>query len=267
MTEPVGPGLEALYASCDFEARLVSDPVRFPRRYTAPRDIEVAGFLAATYAFGRVDLFGAVLERLLDAMGPSPRDFLDRYDGAPLGRFEYRWLKSARLERLFRRLRIVLDEHGSLGEVAIQGFDGSMAGSIEALADAIGPEVARPSKGSACKRMCMWMRWMVRSDAEGIDLGIWDLPASALVVPLDVHVARISRLVGLTQRKTDGWRTAEDITRSLASFDPDDPVRFDFALAHLGISGGCIGRFSEAHCPRCALRPACSEGQSASVST
>ncbi|HJN75404.1 MAG TPA: TIGR02757 family protein [Myxococcota bacterium] len=262
MTE-LRAGLEALYASCDFQARLATDPVRFPRRYSDPGDIEVAGFLAATYAFGRVELFGAVLERLLASMGPSPRDFVETYDGASLASFEYRWLKAARLQALIRSMRLVLAERGSLEAVAVEAFDGGLASCLEALGDALGPEVARPSKGSACKRMCMWLRWMVRPPTEGIDLGTWDLPSSALVVPLDTHVARIARLVGLTTRKTDGWRTALDITRGLSELDPVDPVRFDFAIAHLGISGACRGSHDAELCPPCSLRGSCSAGGSA----
>ena len=257
MTE-LRDGLEALYASSDVQGRLASDPVRFPRRFLDARDQEVAGLVAATFAFGRVDLFGPVLERLLAAMGPSPRDWVDAYDGAPLGAFEYRWLKARRLELFFAGLRDVLTKRGSLEAIAVEGFDGTAASSLEALGQALGPELARPSKRSACKRMCMYLRWMVRPPIEGIDLGIWDLPASALVIPLDTHVSKIARLLGLTARRTDGWATALDITASLAELDPSDPVRFDFAIAHLGISGACIGRASEDHCPRCVLRACCS---------
>ena len=257
MTE-LGEGLEALYRSCDFGDRLRSDPVRFPRRYGEPGDAEVAGLLAATYAFGRVELFGSVLERLLDHVGPSPRAWVLAYDGGSMAAFEYRWLKAARLEAFVRRLRAALEGHGSLEAIAVGGFDGSLASSLEALADVLGPELARPSRGSACKRLCMWLRWMVRPPTEGVDLGLWQLPPSALVVPLDVHVSRIARLLGLTRRKTDGWRTALDITDSHRALDPEDPVRFDFALAHLGISGACLGRFSPDHCPRCTLRSVCS---------
>ncbi|MBW2258057.1 MAG: DUF2400 family protein, partial [Deltaproteobacteria bacterium] len=115
-----------------------------------------------------------------------------------------------------------------------------------------------PTGGSACKRWNMFLRWMVRPPTEGIDLGLWDsLPPSALVVPLDTHVLRIARLVGLTRRRDGSWRTAAEITANLRLLDPDDPVRFDFALAHLGISGACKGRRDEAVCSACPLRPVC----------
>ncbi|MCP4805417.1 MAG: TIGR02757 family protein [Proteobacteria bacterium] len=265
---PLQAGLERLYRDCDFAARLATDPVRFPRRYTDPLDQELAGFLAGGFAFGRVDLFGPVLERLCDHMDVAggPRAFVEGFEAQDLTSFQYRWIKGPALNALFANLRQVLDERGSLGAIAEEAFDGSLASSIEALAEAIDVPGAgrgvhtfasRPSKGSACKRWCMVVRWMVRPDTEGIDLGIWDLPASALVVPLDTHVARIGRLIGLTTRSTNGWRTAQDMTASLAACDADDPVRYDFALAHLGIAGLCVGEKHPVLCPACSLRSVC----------
>jgi uncharacterized protein (TIGR02757 family) len=116
--------------------------------------------------------------------------------------------------------------------------------------------LARPSSGSACKRWNMFLRWMVRPD-DGIDLGVWSLPASSLVLPLDTHTHRISQYVGLTTRKQANWRTAVEITAALRQLDAVDPVRFDFALAHLGISGGCRRRYRAEICSTCALLPVC----------
>jgi len=114
----------------------------------------------------------------------------------------------------------------------------------------------KPSSGSACKRWNMFLRWMVRAE-DGIDLGVWSLPASSLVLPLDTHTHRISQYVGLTTRKQANWRTAVEITTRLRQLDADDPVRFDFALAHLGISGGCRRRYRAEICSTCALLPVC----------
>ena len=242
--------------------------MRFPRRYADAADQEIAAFLAAGYAFGRVTLFGAVMTRLCDHMDAAggPLAFVRGFEAQDLTSFEYRWIKAPHLNVLFDSLRRVLDQHGSLGAVAVDAFDGTLASSVEALAHAIdvpggGRGVhtfcARPSKGSACKRQAMLFRWMVRPDTEGIDLGLWDLPTSALVIPLDTHVARIGRLIGLTTRATNTWATALDMTRSLAACDGDDPVRYDFALAHLGIAGLCVGEKHPVLCPACSLRGVC----------
>ena len=118
-----------------------------------------------------------------------------------------------------------------------------------------------PALGGACKRWLMFLRWVVRSD-DGLDLGLWpEIPASTLLIPIDRHVSAIARALGLTARKADDWKTTEDITASLRRFDPDDPVKYDFAIAHLGISGTCThGRKPEA-CGTCRLRPLCSHGR------
>ncbi len=115
-----------------------------------------------------------------------------------------------------------------------------------------------PDGGSACKRWNLFLRWMVRPPREGVDLGIWTTWSPAgLVMPLDVHVHRVSRFLGLTTRNDTSWRTAEAITDALRRLDPEDPVRFDFALAHLGISGDCRGHHDPEVCASCPLEPVC----------
>jgi uncharacterized protein (TIGR02757 family) len=113
-----------------------------------------------------------------------------------------------------------------------------------------------PRNGSACKRWNLYLRWMVRADT--VDRGLWTcLRPADLVIPLDVHVLRISQFLGLTSRKDASWRTAAEITKGLAELDPNDPVRFDFAISHLGISGACLGYRSPPICAGCALDPVC----------
>jgi uncharacterized protein (TIGR02757 family) len=121
--------------------------------------------------------------------------------------------------------------------------------------------LSRPSKGSACKRLNMFLRWMARP-ADGVDFGLWTfLPPSKLIVPLDTHVLRISRYLGLTRRRTGGWETAKAITRRLAEADPDDPLKYDFALCHLGISGRCPTARVAAACRVCPLLAECAKGR------
>ncbi len=113
-----------------------------------------------------------------------------------------------------------------------------------------------PRAGSACKRLLLYVRWMVRP-ADGVDLGLWPLDPSLLVIPVDTHIHRIGRNLGLTERNDASWRTAEEITAALRHLDAADPVRYDFALCHMGVSRDCPSRRDPAKCEPCVLRPVC----------
>ena len=143
--------------------------------------------------------------------------------------------------------------------------DGDFRESMARFADALRGDatnrsmrhlVSDPRAGSACKRLALYARWMVRP-ADGIDLGLWPIAPSALIVPVDTHVHRISRNLGLTRRCTASWATAEEITAALRRFDPYDPVKYDFALCHLGVSRDCPSRPDLAKCERCVLQDVC----------
>ncbi|MCO4743555.1 MAG: TIGR02757 family protein [Proteobacteria bacterium] len=279
MTEDVGRALHALLHSTDVDVRRAADPVAFPHRYQDPRDIEVAAFFASQLAFGRVASFAKPLELLLaeaDAHG-GPRRWVDTFDGSQPGALKtlnYRWIRPDDFVGITAALRDVLDTYGTLacafaGETARAALTQGVAVLATAAEEHCEGPLTRgrkaflssPAGGSACKRWCMFLRWMVRP-SDGIDFGIWThIPPATLVIPLDTHVHRIARLVGLTDRATANWRTAEAITAALGAWDADDPVRFDFALAHLGISGSCTSQFSEAVCPECALRRLCTVGR------
>ncbi len=272
--------LERLYASTDFAAYMGRDPVAFAHRYQAPGDQERAATLAALLAFGKVDLFRPVLARLFDHMDAAggPAAWVASFDAEAEAEFlatvQYRWVRGGDLSLLFATLRDV----GLLGPRVEAAFRGDLRAALtEVVADlrrravqhaclpgfgdlshGLRHLLASPATGGASKRWNLLLRWMVRSpDAEGVDLGLWKLPTSALVIPLDTHVARISRLVGLTARRSSGWKTAVEITEALATLDPSDPLRFDFAIAHLGISRACEGRFVDAVCPGCPLHRVC----------
>ncbi len=232
--------------------------------------------LAGSLAYGRVTLFGPVLQRLFDQLDThgGPRAFVGRFepnDRRVFADFRYRFNDPDDLVQLFSALRLLLERWGSLGALAARHHRGptiqaSLEGLVSELAEAAGPDLtrgtrywlSRPSGGSACKRWCMVYRWMVRGGDEDVDLGIWPLPTSALVIPVDTHVLRIARMLGLTAAKAGSWRVAEQITGRLRELDPEDPVRFDFALAHLGISGACAGRADAELCPVCPLQSCCS---------
>lgn len=272
--------LEALYAGTDHATRLATDPLAFAHRYGAPEDIEIAGLLAASLAFGRVDLFRPVLAQLFDIMdsGGGPRAFVEHLtpsSAAPLRPLVYRWIRGPHLILLMAALRRAAGG-GSL-EGLFVGPDTRArlaaavttlreAARVEASAWGVDPELPRgvrfllpsPDSGSACKRWNLYLRWMVRSDREGLDFGLWQTWSTAdLVIPLDVHVARISRFLGLTSRADASWKTAVHITDALRRFDPVDPLRFDFAISHLGISDACLGYRDPMVCPPCPLEGVC----------
>lgn len=284
----LGDRLERLCAETPVAARLAADPVRFVRRYAGRDDREVAAVFASGFAYGRVDLFGPVLDRLFATMDRhgGPRAWVDGFEVASHGHevadLVYRWNRGIDVILMARGLRRALG--GGTLEAVFAGDDAETAldVGVGALRDAIVAEapgcgvpatsfatlprgvrtlLARPADGSPCKRWNLFLRWLARP-ADGVDLGVWSRPPPrALVVPLDTHVGRIARFVGLTQRATDSWATAVDITRALQRHDRDDPLRFDFALAHLGISGGCTGGWDAAVCPACPLVDVCVEAR------
>ncbi len=279
------PLLERLDATLDRAARLAADPVELPRRYASPHDQEVSGLLASCLAYGRADLFKPILVRLLDQLGDSPAAAVEDFAAAPsvdaVGWFRYRFNQPADLAALLSAIGHLRRAHGSLGARFAALFAASGGGPpalrpalarfaaelreappVAALLEGRGgrglrhllPDAAGPG---AAKRWNLFLRWMVRGP-DAIDLGAWrGLPRSALLVPLDTHVHRVARRLGLTGRADAGWRTAEEITAGLRLVDPDDPVRYDFALCHLGMSGGCPARLTTAHCAACPLVSAC----------
>lgn len=276
----LGPALDHLVATTDPAARLARDPLRFARRFSSPADQELAGLFAALLAFGRVAAFGPVLTRLFDhaADRGGPAAWIDGFstaDAARLGPLVYRWVRGPHLVDLCLSLQALRARHGSLRAAAL-ALDPPGAPTLGPLARALSaalhaglpapaPRALKmllgpPGGASAGKRWCLYLRWMVRPPgpgAAGVDLGLWPLPPSRLVIPLDTHVHRIARLVGLTARADPSWATAVEITGALARFSREDPTRYDFALAHLGISGDCTSTFQPAVCGACPLRGVC----------
>ena len=262
--------LEALLAATPVEARIATDPLRFPRRYREARDVEVAAFIAAGLAFGRVSAFGPILEKILGAAEGfgGPAEFattLDARGERALAGIYYRWHPNPDIVGLVRLAGRAVNTRGNIGAFFEPGpMLGSLGNAIDALRLLVPPDVSphfrtfltHPEDGSACKRWCMLTRWMVRTGSP--DLGLWThLSPSDLVIPVDTHVFRVARFLGLTRRNAANWTTAEQITAALAELSPADPVRYDFALAHLGISGDCRGHRDIAICPGCPLDSVC----------
>lgn len=252
-----------LYRAFD-HAESATDPIQIVRRYAAVRDREVVAYIAAGLAFGRVSSVMASIEAICRVLGPTPDAFVRSFDcardGAPLADLVHRWTRGADFVGLIWILRQMLERHGTLEAAfasrlrpddhdlsdALEGF-GTEARAVD-LRPAYGRRVpatpgahyffARPSTGSACKRMNLFLRWMVRED--GVDPGGWTtVPRRLLIVPLDTHTIRVGRCMRFTRRVTPGWKMAIEITDALRAIDPDDPVRYDFSLCHLSMMGAC----------------------------
>jgi len=256
------PRLDDLYRTFD-HVDAASDPVHIVRRYTAPDDREVVGFCAAALAFGRVASVLQSIESLLAVMGPRPAAFVRSFDPArhraPIDPLVHRWIRGRDLVGLLLILQRMLREAGTIERFFVAGDDPAapdIAPALEAfstraletdLRPAYGrvPKRAgvcyffpRPSAGSACKRLNLFLRWMVRRDA--IDLGTWTLVSpSRLIIPLDTHVIRLGRCLRLTRYSTPGWRMAAQITASLRALNAEDPIRYDFSLCHVGMMNAC----------------------------
>lgn len=278
--------LEALGARFD-QRYLASDPLSFVHRYreagASSADLEVVAFYAAALAYGGVVVIRRNLEQLFGLLGPAPARFvleLDPVRGERLLQgFSHRFHKGRDLALLSWLLRQALERHGSLEALFCAGDDPAAADLGPAMGrfaaallggdvrpfhpDGILPAHApvrhflpSPSAGSACKRLCLFLRWMVRRGPP--DLGLWrSVDPGRLLVPLDTHVARIGRYLGLTRRRTGDWRAAQEVSAALRRIDPRDPVRFDFPLAHLGIHH-CLHRPDPVACPSCPLQSVCS---------
>lgn len=264
--------------------RVKFDPVEFPHRYRDPRDVEVVALISACLAYGRADLFKPRLEHLFASLGPHPARRLKALDvselDALLEGFVYRFNLPADLGVLYLGIGECLRRFGTLEDVfldarrraeapheALPRFAATVrdAAPIPAVVARLGPvrglHHLLPTGDGAAKRLSLFLRWMVRGP-DGIDFGIWRrVEASTLTIPLDTHIARLSTWLGLTRRRVQGRAMAEEITASLRRLSPDDPVRYDFALCHFGMSGACPVRPRRENCRVCPLRSECQVGR------
>jgi uncharacterized protein (TIGR02757 family) len=265
--------LDALVATFDIST-IEPDPLQLVYRYTHPYDQEVAALIAAAFAYGRADIVVRNAGTVLDAMGASPHAYLMTFNRdealTRFAGFSHRFHKTADLIALLDRLAVVVQRHCSLGALFRECYDDQdddIGPSLARFVDAIlttqhsAPSTLRylltsPNDGSACKRMNLFLRWMVRRTPP--DLGIWDFVDPAkLVVPLDTHVHRITTFLGLNKRKSPDWKCARQVTDRLARFDPSDPVRYDFAICRLGILDLCSRKRRKENCDVCLLRDVC----------
>ncbi len=269
--------LDRLYETRS-QSHLANDPLSFCHRFKNPEDQEIAGLIASSFAYGNVKIILRNLESIFSLMDASPRAFAAGFDpdnGLKLfAGFKHRFNDGRDLCALFYAISLMLREAGSIESFFSNGYDSQendVSGALAKFTAAVlafdytpvfgspsPPENSyfsflfpSPASGSACKRLCMYLRWMVRPQ-DGIDLGIWQqIPSSRLVIPVDAHIQRICGLLGFTARKHADWKMACEITAALRNLSPEDPVRYDFSICHLGISEGCSG----VHSQRCNLCP------------
>ncbi len=240
---------EEQYAACNHRDWIHPDPLEVLYRYESDRDREVVGLIAACLAYGRVGHILQNLGRVLEVLGPSPHECLLRADARRLNKrlrgFKHRWTTAEELVAFLMGIASVLNRYGSLEtcfmESHRQDAESTVPGLIDFVkalrgSDAPTSLLSAPEKGSACKRLHLYLRWMVRCDA--VDPGCWrGVSPSQLIVPLDTHMHRIARSLGMTSRKQASLAAAEDATRTFRVLSPEDPVRYDFSLTRLGIRG------------------------------
>jgi len=283
------PVLDRLYGEFNYPDS-AADPIQIVRRFRSDDDREVVGFIAASLAFGRVASVLQSIERVLAIAGASPATYVRTFrPAAAAPAFKdvvHRWTRGPDLVALLWVMRQMIDRSGSIEGFFAEGMDSArddLGPAIDSFSrralrlnlrqaygrlpqrPGVGYFFPRPSAGSACKRLNLFLRWMVRRDA--LDLGVWRrIPAARLVVPLDTHVIRVGRCLALTRYTSPGWRMAQDITASLRQLDPEDPVKYDFALCHIGMMNACgfnraaTGRAGplDRNCPlRGTCRPSC----------
>jgi len=229
-----------------------ADPISIPHLLQQKEDIEIAGFLTALISWGRRPAILKAARQMLELMENQPYSFVMQAQGSDLKRFEhfvYRTFNSSDLLFLLEALHQLYATNGGLEGVCTQLYrqHGTIKDTITGLRVRLlqsphlkrsEKHLANPQKGSAAKRINMFLRWMVREDTRGVDFGLWKgIPSSALMIPLDVHSGNTARKLGLLLRKQNDWKAVEELTATLRRFDPDDPVKYDYALFGMGVNG------------------------------
>jgi uncharacterized protein (TIGR02757 family) len=230
---------------------IANDPVSVPHRFTKKQDIEISGFFAAILAWGQRKTIINNCLKLMELMDNAPHEFILHHQEKDLPRFlgfKHRTFNDTDLFYLLHFLQQYYRQHDSL-ETAFTGEGNvyrmqrerlvhfhEVVFRLEDAPQRTRKHIATPARKSACKRLNMYLRWMVRKDNGGVDFGIWDkMQMAELICPCDVHVERVARRLGLITRKGMDWDTAEELTAHLRAFDPTDPVKYDYALFGLGV--------------------------------
>ena len=247
--------LERLHDRYNNESFIEADPISVPHSFTRPIDREIAGFLAATIAWGNRRAIVQSAHRMMRYMDNAPEDFVRNATEADmeyLRTYVHRPFNGVDFQDFVRGLRHIITQWGSVGNYFETRYEehGDLRPVISDFRrDFFAAEhdahcekhLSSIDKGAACKRLCMYLRWFVRHDDRGVDFGMWRrIPMSALYMPLDIHTGRMGRNLGLLNRKQSDWKAVEELTASLRELHADDPVRYDYSLFGLGISGDDI---------------------------
>lgn len=280
--------LDGVRAREDLRARRGADPVDFVHRYARRADRELVALVSANLAFGNVKAIRMKVADLLGRVGPSPARAADDEARlhAALDGWKHRVFTGEDVARLLVGARRVQREDGSLGAAfarALRDADRTAPSEHEGLREALaafcdrlrvagglplpgqskrsdrrGPVnlLSNPRAGGGAKRLLLFLRWMVRP-ADGIDLGLWPIPARRLLMPVDVHIHKLSNNLGFTKRADVSWRTAVEVTTALARYDAEDPTRYDFSLCHMGMLQRCPSRRDPVRCEGCGVKPVC----------
>ncbi|MFA9388261.1 MAG: TIGR02757 family protein [Prolixibacteraceae bacterium] len=256
MTDKLNPQewkdfLDQSYDKYNVPGFIPNDPISIPHLFDRKEDIEIAGFLTATIAWGMRKSIITNAEKLMKGMGYFPHEFILNASPSDLkafANFVHRTFNGTDLIYFLKALQNIYRHYGGLEKVFAEGYqkDLSLKSSLQNFRTVFfslehetrtEKHVANVLKKSSGKRLCMYLRWMVRNDGRGVDFGIWnEIPSSALMLPLDLHTGNISRKLGLLHRTQNDWQAVEELTAQLSELDPNDPVKYDFALFGLGVN-------------------------------
>lgn len=244
--------LETKYRQYNHIGFIEADPVCIPHRFHKKEDIEIAGFLAATIAWGNRKSIIQNASRLMTWMDEQPHDFIVNHspkDLKPFKTFVHRTFNGTDCVFFLNALKNIYRHHGGMEKAFAEGLKSNPENIKNAIVQFRSvflktrheqrseKHVSNPESKSSAKRLCMYLRWMVRPSEGGVDFGIWkSIHPSQLCLPLDVHTGRVSRELGLLQRRQNDWLSVEEVTMQLKQFDPNDPVKYDFALFGMGVS-------------------------------
>ncbi|MFI3321700.1 MAG: TIGR02757 family protein [Rikenellaceae bacterium] len=243
--------LDTLVERYNIEEFIKDDPISIPHRYEKREDIEIAGFLASTIAWGNRKSIVKNGLRMAQLLDDEPYRFImdsSEYEMQHLLDFVHRTFNGGDFVYFIRSLQNIYKNHGGIGVFFEEDFKkyGDMRITLANFhklffelehEQRVRKHLSSIERGAACKRLNMYIKWMVRKDENGVDFGIWDIPSSALYLPLDVHTGNIGRQLGLLTRKQNDWKAVEEITASLREFDANDPVKYDYALFGAGVNG------------------------------
>jgi uncharacterized protein (TIGR02757 family) len=264
--------LEKLYRKYNHRHLIKPDPLYFVYNYNNKADMEIAALLASALAYGRVSQIEKSLTKLFNLFGRSPFEYVSEFDNKKrekLKNFKHRFTTGDNLSDLLQQMQTGLKKFGSIEGIFMQGYndDENIIPALSKFCSRLTKNykgsrirglnylLASPQRQSASKRLNLFLRWMIRDD--DVDTGIWkSIDKAKLIVPVDVHMGRLCRILGLHNRNTVALAAAVEITESFKQIQPDDPAKYDFALSRVGITENCSGKFRK-ECKVCELSEFC----------